>query len=149
MAARNPRGAFRAAIPHGTYKCNKSLPNWSLLGSGMVAGLAALICVTGGEKRMAAIATILAMEPEMVIMDEPSTALDPCNRRTVINTINRLPQTKLIVSHDLDMILDTCQRVILLSHGRIAADGNVDTILRDKNLLETNRMELPFCLQRR
>ena len=85
----------------------------------------------------------------MVIMDEPSTALDPCNRRTVINTINQLPQTKLIASHDLDMILDTCQRVILLSHGHIAADGDVDTILRDKKLLETNRMELPFCLQRK
>lgn len=104
--------------------------------------------LSGGEKRMAAIATILAMEPEMVVMDEPSTALDPCNRRTVINTINRLPQTKLIASHDLDMILDTCQRVILLSHGRIAADGDTDTILRDKELLEANRMELPFCLQR-
>ena len=104
--------------------------------------------LSGGEKRMAAIATILAMEPEMVVMDEPSTALDPCNRRTVINTINRLPQTKIIASHDLDMILDTCQRVILLSHGRIAADGDTDTILRDKELLEANRMELPFCLQR-
>lgn len=104
--------------------------------------------LSGGEKRMAAIATILAMEPEMIVMDEPSTALDPCNRRTVINTINRLPQTKLIASHDLDMILDTCQRVILLSHGRIAADGDTDTILRDKELLEANRMELPFCLQR-
>lgn len=105
--------------------------------------------LSGGEKRMAAIAAILAMEPEMVVMDEPSTALDPCNRRTVINTINRLPQTKLIASHDLDMILDTCQRVILLSHGRIAADGAADTILRDKELLEANRMELPFCLQRK
>lgn len=104
--------------------------------------------LSGGEKRMAAIATILAMEPEMVVMDEPSTALDPCNRRSVINTINRLPQTKLIASHDLDMILDTCQRVILLSHGHIAADGDVETILRDKELLEANRMELPFCLQR-
>lgn len=104
--------------------------------------------LSGGEKRMAAIATILAMEPEMIVMDEPSTALDPCNRRTVINTINRLPQTKIIASHDLDMILDTCQRVILLSHGRIAADGDTDTILRDKELLEANRMELPFCLQR-
>lgn len=104
--------------------------------------------LSGGEKRMAAIATILAMEPEMIVMDEPSTALDPCNRRTVINTINRLPQTKLIASHDLDMILDTCQRVILLSHGRIAADGDTDTILRDQKLLEANRMELPFCLQR-
>ena len=105
--------------------------------------------LSGGEKRMAAIATILAMEPEMIVMDEPSTALDPCNRRTVINTINRLSQTKLIASHDLDMILDTCQRVILLSHGRIAADGDTDTILRDKALLEANRMELPFCLQRK
>ena len=103
--------------------------------------------ISGGEKRMAAIATILAMEPEMILMDEPSTALDPVNRRTVINTINRLSQTKLIASHDLDMILDTCQRVILLSHGTIVADGNAETILRDKALLEDNRMELPFCLQ--
>ena len=103
--------------------------------------------ISGGEKRMAAIATILAMEPEMILMDEPSTALDPVNRRTVINTINRLPQTKLIASHDLDMILDTCQRVILLSHGAIAADGDAETIVRDKALLEANRMELPFCLQ--
>ena len=103
--------------------------------------------ISGGEKRMAAIATILAMEPEMILMDEPSTALDPVNRRTVINTINRLPQTKLIASHDLDMILDTCQRVILLSHGAIVADGDAETILRDKQLLEANRMELPFCLQ--
>ena len=103
--------------------------------------------ISGGEKRMAAIATILAMEPEMILMDEPSTALDPVNRRTVSNTINRLPQTKLIASHDLDMILDTCQRVILLSHGTIVADGDAETILRDKALLEANRMELPFCLQ--
>ena len=103
--------------------------------------------ISGGEKRMAAIATILAMEPEVILMDEPSTALDPVNRRTVIRTINTLPQTKLIASHDLDMILDTCQRVILLSHGKIAADGNAETILRDKELPENNRMELPFCLQ--
>lgn len=105
--------------------------------------------ISGGEKRMAAIATILAMEPEAILMDEPSTALDPVNRRTVINTINRLPQTKLIASHDLDMILDTCQRVILLSHGRIVADGEAETLLRDRELLESNRMELPFCLQGR
>lgn len=105
--------------------------------------------ISGGEKRMAAIATILAMEPDIILMDEPSTALDPVNRRTVINTINALPQTKLIASHDLDMILDTCERVILLSHGKIVADGDVRTILWDKELLEANRMELPFCLQTR
>ena len=105
--------------------------------------------ISGGEKRMAAIATILAMEPEAILMDEPSTALDPVNRRTVINTIRRLPQTKLIASHDLDMILDTCQRVILLSQGQIVADGPVEEILYDQKLLEENRMELPFCLQGR
>ena len=103
--------------------------------------------ISGGEKRMAAIATILAMQPDVILMDEPSTALDPVNRRTVINTVNELPQTKLIASHDLDMILDTCDRVILLSRGRIAADGPAGTVLRDKTLLEQNRMELPFCLQ--
>ena len=103
--------------------------------------------ISGGEKRMAAIAAILAMEPEVILMDEPSTALDPVNRRTVIRTVNALPQTKLIASHDLDMIFNTCQRVILLSHGKIAADGDTETILQDKALLEANRMELPFCLQ--
>lgn len=103
--------------------------------------------ISGGEKRMAAIAAILAMEPKVILMDEPSTALDPVNRRTVINTINSLGQTKLIASHDLDMILDTCRRVILLSHGKIAADGQTEDILRDKALLEANRLELPLCLQ--
>lgn len=103
--------------------------------------------ISGGEKRMAAIATILAMQPEVILMDEPSTALDPVNRRTVINTVNSLKQTKLIASHDLDMILDTCDRVILLSRGKIAADGDAEKILSDKALLEANRMELPFCLQ--
>ena len=102
--------------------------------------------LSGGEKRMAAIATILAMEPQAVLMDEPTSALDPCNRRLVINTIRGLGQTKLITSHDLDMILDTCQRVILLADGRIAADGPAEGILRDRALLEANRMELPLSV---
>ena len=105
--------------------------------------------LSGGEKRMAAIATILAMEPEGILMDEPTSALDPYNRRIVIRTIRDLPQTKLITSHDLDMILDTCDRVILLHEGKIAADGPAETILRDKELLEAHRMELPFCLSGR
>ena len=82
-------------------------------------------------------------------MDEPTSALDPCNRRIVINTIRELKQTKIITSHDLDMILDTCDRVILLSDGRIAADGPADAILRDRALLEVNRMELPLSLSGR
>ena len=103
--------------------------------------------LSGGEKRMAAIATILAMEPEAILMDEPTAALDPYNRRLVIRIIQSLSQTKLITSHDLDMIRDTCSRVILLSGGQIAADGAAETILRDRTLLEANRMELPLSLQ--
>ena len=64
----------------------------------------------------------------------------------VINIIRELKQTKLITSHDLDMILDTCQRVILLDRGQIAADGPAEQLLRDRTLLEAHRMELPFCL---
>jgi len=104
--------------------------------------------LSGGEKRMAAIATILAMEPEAVLMDEPTSALDPYNRRIIIRTIRSLPQTKIITSHDLDMIMDTCDRVILLSAGEVAADGPADRILRDQKLLEANRLELPLSLQR-
>lgn len=103
--------------------------------------------ISGGEKRMAAIATILAMDPEILLMDEPSTALDPMNRRILINTVKQLPQTKIIASHDLDMILETCDRVILLSNGKIVADGKTKDILTNQELLEANRMELPLCMQ--
>lgn len=102
--------------------------------------------ISGGEKRMAAIATVLAMEPEVIIMDEPSVSLDPYNRRAVINVINSLTQTKIIASHDLDMIMETCRRVILISDGQSVASGYTDEILRNKQLLESNRMELPFSL---
>lgn len=104
--------------------------------------------ISGGEKRMAAIATILAMEPEAILMDEPTSALDPYNRRVVINTIRDLSQTKIITSHDLDMIMDTCDRVILINEGKIVADGEAETILRDKELLEGNHMELPLRFQK-
>lgn len=104
--------------------------------------------ISGGEKRMAAIATVLAMEPRAILMDEPTSALDPYNRRVVINAIRDLPQTKIITSHDLDMIMDTCSRVMLLSEGRLVADGKADEILRDKELLEAHHMELPLRLQK-
>ena len=104
--------------------------------------------ISGGEKRMAAIATVLAMDPDTMLMDEPTSALDPCNRRMVIDTIRELPNTKLVASHDLDMILDTCSRVILLNTGRIAADGLASEILQNRTLLEKNRLELPLRYQK-
>lgn len=103
--------------------------------------------MSGGEKRMACIATILTMEPEVILMDEPSIALDPYNRRILIRTLNEMKETKVIASHDLDMILDTCKRVILLSPEGIAADGSAEDILQNKELLESCRLELPFCMQ--
>lgn len=100
--------------------------------------------LSGGEKRMAAIATILAMQPDAILMDEPTNALDPYNRRLVIRAINGLPMTKIIVSHDLDMVLDTCRRVVLLSGGQVVADGPAEVLLRDQALLEAHRLELPL-----
>lgn len=102
--------------------------------------------MSGGEKRMAAIAVILAMKPDMLFMDEPSTALDPRNRRTLIRVLRQRPETKLIASHDLDLVLETCSRVLLLAGGRLAADGAAGEILRDRTLLEENGLELPLCL---
>lgn len=104
--------------------------------------------LSGGEKKMAAIAAVLAMEPETVLMDEPTSGLDPYNRRLIIRTVRGMKETKLIASHDLDMILDCCGRVILLSEGRIAADGRAEDVLRDKALLEANHLELPLSLSR-
>ena len=103
--------------------------------------------ISGGEKRMAAIATVLTMAPKVLLLDEPTSALDPVNRRRVIRTLNELRETKLITSHDLDMIYDTCSRVLVLKDGRIAADGPAEEILRDEALLVDCRLELPLRFQ--
>ena len=104
--------------------------------------------MSGGEKRLVSIATILSMEPDLILMDEPEAALDPKNRRLLIHLLNDLPQARIIASHDLDMILDTCERTILMSHGRLAADGPTHEILTDQTLLEENGLELPLRLQK-
>ena len=104
--------------------------------------------LSGGEKKLAAIATILAMQPDIIIMDEPSIALDPKNRRNLIGILNGIEALKLVTSHDLDFILDTCPRTILLDEGRIIADGKSEEILSDKMLLEAHGLELPLSLSR-
>ena len=105
--------------------------------------------MSGGEKKMVSIATILAMTPDIILMDEPSIALDPRNRRYLIQILNQFHHLKIIASHDLDMILDTCSRVILMARGTIIRDGKAEEILSDKELLEANGLELPLCMQRR
>ena len=104
--------------------------------------------LSGGEKKLAAIATILAMEPDIIIMDEPSIALDPRNRKNLISILNDIHSLKLITSHDLDFIMDTCERTVLLDDGRIIANGKTSEILSNKALLEDHGLELPLRLQK-
>ena len=103
--------------------------------------------LSGGEKKLASIATILSMTPEIVLMDEPSAALDPRNRRRLIRIINGLGHMKIIASHDLDFIMDTCSRVLLLSGGKLAADGPAMEILSDETLMESHGLDLPLRMQ--
>lgn len=105
--------------------------------------------LSGGEKKLASIASILAMSPRAICMDEPSASLDPRNRRRLIETLAALPCAKIVASHDLDMIWDTCERTILIRAGEVVADGATRDILSDASLLEENSLELPFFMQRR
>lgn len=102
--------------------------------------------LSGGEKKMVSIATILSMTPDIILMDEPSVALDPKNRRNLIRLLNEFSHLKIIASHDLDFIWDTCQRTVLMAEGKIIRDGKTEDILRDGELLEAYGLELPLSL---
>lgn len=104
--------------------------------------------LSGGEKKLAAIATVLAVGTKLMLLDEPSVALDPKNRRNLIRILNDLPGAKIVASHDLDFVYDTCERVVLLSGGKIAADGDAKEILTDRELLERHGLELPLSFSR-
>lgn len=105
--------------------------------------------MSGGEKKLVSIATILSMTPDIILMDEPSIALDPRNRRNLIHILNSFEHLKIIASHDLDMILDTCERTILMADGKIIRDGATKEILNDRELLDKYGLELPLCMQGR
>lgn len=105
--------------------------------------------LSGGQKKLASIATVLSMKPDILIFDEPTVALDPKNRRRFIDVLNSLKSTKIVTSHDLDLIYDSCERTILISEGKIVKDGLTKEILSDKELLEKNNLELPLSLTRR
>jgi cobalt/nickel transport system ATP-binding protein len=102
--------------------------------------------LSGGEKRRAALAGVLAMRPEILLLDEPSTHLDPRGRRELIRLINSLSVTKLIAAHDLEMIRETCQRVLVIDHGKLTADGPTRKILADARLMEAHGLEVPHSL---
>lgn len=100
--------------------------------------------LSGGEKKLVSIATILSMTPEIILLDEPTIALDPRNRRNLIHILNSFSQVKIIASHDLDFVMDTCEQTILMNAGTIVAHGKTSDILTDSKLLEDNGLELPL-----
>lgn len=103
--------------------------------------------LSGGQKRAVAIATVLAMDPAILVMDEPTAALDPLARRQLINLLRTFTHTKIIATHDLDLVLDLCERTIVLHDGIMLADGPTLEIFRDKHLLEQAGLEQPFSMQ--
>ena len=103
--------------------------------------------LSGGQKKLVAIATILSMNPDIILLDEPSSTLDPRNRKHLIHILNEMNVLKIIASHDLDLIFDTCERTILLSNHQIIADGPTSEILRNESLLKTHGLELPLRFQ--
>ncbi len=105
--------------------------------------------LSGGEKRSVAIATVLAMSPSILVLDEPTSNLDPRSRRQFINLLRAFEHTKIIASHDLDMVLDLCERTIILQRGKVRADGPTRDIFADDRLLEECHLERPLSMQAR
>ena len=97
-----------------------------------------------GERRLVAIATVLAMEPEIVVLDEPTANLDPAGRRELAEVLDGLGHTMLLVTHDLPYALQLCARSVVINRGRIVADGPTREILSDRDLMAANRLELPY-----
>jgi cobalt/nickel transport system ATP-binding protein len=103
--------------------------------------------LSAGEKRRVALAGVLAMRPEVLLLDEPSTHLDPRGRRELIGLMQGIAATKVIASHDLDLILDVCERVLVLDAGRLAADGPTRQLLADGSFMEVHGLEVPYRLR--
>lgn len=104
--------------------------------------------LSGGEQRLVAIATVMVMEPQMILFDEPTAFLDPKTRRSLMKEINKIQVSKIIATHDLDMALELCDRIIILKDGKIFADGKAKVLLADSELMENAGLELPLCMQR-
>ena len=103
--------------------------------------------LSGGEKRLVAIATVLAMSPSILVMDEPTASLDPLARRRLIALLATFSHTKIIATHDLDLALDLCPRTIVMNGGRITADGPTREIFDNQTVLAASNLERPLVLQ--
>jgi cobalt/nickel transport system ATP-binding protein len=103
--------------------------------------------LSGGEKKRVAIATVLSMSPDILVMDEPTSGLDPHARRQLLALLRDFHHTRIFTSHDLDMVLELCERTIILHEGKVRADGPTREIFRDEALLAQCRLEKPYSMQ--
>ncbi|MBW2192891.1 MAG: ABC transporter ATP-binding protein [Deltaproteobacteria bacterium] len=103
--------------------------------------------LSGGEKRSVAIASVLSMSPDILVMDEPTADLDPRARRQLIDLLQTFEHTKVIATHDLDMAVDVCERTIVICEGRVTADGSTLALLQDEALLSRSGLEKPLKMQ--
>jgi len=103
--------------------------------------------LSGGEKRAVAIASVLSMSPDILVMDEPTTGLDPRARRRLIDLLKSFHHTKIIATHDLDLVLELCERTLVVHEGRITADGPTIEIFRNEQLLAESHLEKPLRMQ--
>jgi cobalt transport protein ATP-binding subunit len=102
-----------------------------------------------GEKRRAALATVLALRPDTLVLDEPTAGLDPSGCRQLHEVLDGLPQAQLVITHDLPFVLRHCQRSVILDEGELVADGPTGELLADDDLLASHGLELPFAFDRR
>lgn len=100
--------------------------------------------LSGGEKKRVAIAGVLAMQPQVLVFDEPSAQLDPRSRRQLIQLLQTRSETQLIATHDLDLVLELCDRTVVLSEGEIVYDGETKQVLSDREFLLAHSLEMPL-----
>ncbi|MCF7805536.1 MAG: energy-coupling factor ABC transporter ATP-binding protein [Candidatus Marinimicrobia bacterium] len=103
--------------------------------------------LSSGEKKRVAVATVLSMKPDVLILDEPSTNLDPHARRNLIELFAGMEITQIIAGHDLELILELCDRVLIMNRGRIVADGQPGLLFSDTDLMRQNFLEVPYSLR--
>jgi len=105
--------------------------------------------LSAGEKRAVAIATVLALEPDVLVMDEPSSSLDPRGRRRLIDLLRSFDHTRIIATHDLELVTEVCPRVFVMDAGRIVAEGQTAQILSDEALMLAHGLERPYSMKGR
>lgn len=138
-------GPLNAGLPHEQVE-NRVLSALERVGMGHVRDRPPYR-LSAGEKRAVAIATVLAMSPDILVMDEPSSNLDPRARRRLIELLRSFEHTRIIATHDLELVVEVCARVIVLDGGKVVADGPTHEVLSDEALMLAHGLERPHILR--